>query len=123
GDYWASAPGAYLPAASNSGTIAHRRASRAVRQTDAMAKPSQQAILLSSNRARHDKTDLSRLSTFPRSLCQRPSGPGKGRLGRQAPNPLSREDRNALGISQNGHAENVENRLKGGVRTCHLGGG
>jgi len=43
GDYWTSAPGAYLPAASNSGTPAYRRTSRAVRRTDVMDEPSLQA--------------------------------------------------------------------------------
>src|SRR5262249_58644701 len=42
GDLRTSAPGAYLPAASASGTCAHRRAARAARRPDPMDQPSLQ---------------------------------------------------------------------------------
>src|SRR5262245_57553336 len=42
GDLRTSAPGAYLPAVSASGTCAHRRAARAARRPDPMDKPSLQ---------------------------------------------------------------------------------
>jgi hypothetical protein len=44
GDLRTSAPGAYLPAVSASGTCAHRRAARAARRPDLMDKPSLQTI-------------------------------------------------------------------------------
>jgi hypothetical protein len=42
GDLRTSAPGAYLPAVSASGTCAYRRAARAARRPDLMDKPSLQ---------------------------------------------------------------------------------
>jgi hypothetical protein len=44
GDLRTSAPGAYLPAVSASGTCAYRRAARAARRPDLMDKPSLQTI-------------------------------------------------------------------------------
>ena len=44
GDLRTSAPGAYLPAVSASGTCAYRRAARAARRPDLMDKPSLQMI-------------------------------------------------------------------------------
>jgi hypothetical protein len=44
GDLRISAPGAYLPAASASGTCAYRHAARAARRPDLMDKPSLQTI-------------------------------------------------------------------------------
>src|SRR5258705_11067316 len=45
GDLRTSAPGAYLPAVSASGTCAYRRAARAARRPDLMDKPSLQTAL------------------------------------------------------------------------------
>jgi tripartite-type tricarboxylate transporter receptor subunit TctC len=53
GDLRTSAPGAYLPAVSASGTCAHRRAARAARRPDLMDQPSLQTLQPLGCRAKH----------------------------------------------------------------------